>query len=105
MRVHPKQSGKRLYVKTWKHGWSRAEKKVVIGAVASWIWNIAKEHFPGAIEIVDLFRARQHLRDLARLLYPHDTRRRNVWIGLHQKRRLDKGKVARLVASLRSLQV
>jgi len=99
------QFGKRLYVEAWKRGWSRAEKKVVIGDGAPWIWNIAKEHFPGAIEIVDLFHARQHLWDLARLLYPNDTKRRNVWIGLHQKRWLDKGKVARLVASLRSLQV
>lgn len=99
------QFGKRLYVEAWKRGWSRAAKKVVIGDGAPWIWNIAKEHFPGAIEIVDLFHARQHLWDLARLLYPTDTKRRNAWIGLHQKRWLDKGKVAKLVASLRSRHV
>ena len=99
------QFGKRLYVEAWKRGWSRAEKKVVIGDGAPWIWNIAKEHFPGAIEIVDLFHARQHLWDLARLLHPTNTKRRNAWIGLHQKRWLDQGKIAKLVGSLRSLQV
>jgi hypothetical protein len=98
------QFGKRLYVEAWKRGWSRAEKKVVIGDGAEWIWNLAKEHFPGAIQIVDLFHARQHLWDLARLLYPNDTKRRNAWIGLHQKRWLDKGKIAKLVASLHSIQ-
>jgi hypothetical protein len=97
------QFGKRLYVEAWKRGWSRAEKKVVIGDGAEWIWNLAKQHFPGAIQIVDLFHARQHLWDLARLLYPNDAKRRNAWIGLHQKRWLDKGKIAKLVASLHSI--
>jgi fructose-specific component phosphotransferase system IIB-like protein len=95
--------GKRLYVEAWQRGWSRAEKKVVIGDGAEWIWNIAQEHFPGAIQIVDLFHARQHLGDLARLLHPTDTKRRNTWLGLHQKRWLDQGKIAKLVASLRAI--
>ena len=99
------QFGKRLYVEAWKRGWSRAEKKVVLGDGAEWIWNIAQLHFPAAIQIVDLFHARQHLWDLARLLHPHDTQRRHQWIGLHQKRWLDKGQIVKLVASLRSLQV
>jgi len=64
------QFGKRLYVEAWKRGWSRADKKVVIGDGAEWIWNVAQQDFPGAIQIVDLFHARQHLWDLARLLYP-----------------------------------
>ncbi len=98
------QFGKRLYVEAWKRGWSRAEKKVVIGDGAEWIWNLAREHFPGALQIVDLFHARQHLWDLARLLYPSDTKRRNAWIGLHQKRWLDKGRITKLVESLRRIQ-
>lgn len=98
------QFGKRLYVEAWKRGWSRAGQKVVIGDGAPWIWNLAKEHFPGATEIVDLFHARQHLWDLARCLYPNDTKRRKGWIGLHQKRWLDKGQIAKLVTSLRRIQ-
>ncbi len=99
------QFGRRLYVESWKRGWSRAEKKVVIGDGAEWIWNLANQHFPGAIQIVDLYHARQHLWDLARLLYPSDGKRQNAWIGLHQKRWLDKGKIGKLVASLRSIRV
>ena len=99
------QFGKRLYIEAWKRGWSRAQKKVVIGDGAEWIWNIAKEHFPGAVQIVDLYHARQHLWDLARLLYPNDSKGQNAWISLHQKRWLDKGKIGKLVASLRSIRV
>jgi hypothetical protein len=99
------QFGKRLYVEAWKRGWSRAERKVVIGDGAEWIWNLAQQHFPGAVQIVDLFHARQHLWDLARLLYPNQHKRQNDWVGLHQKRWLDKGKIGKLVASLRSIRV
>jgi hypothetical protein len=98
------QFGKRLYLEAWNRGWSRAANKVVLGDGAEWIWNLAKQHFPGAIQIVDLYHARQHLWDLARLLYPTHAKRRNAWIGLHQKRWLDRGKIPKLIASLRSIQ-
>jgi len=65
--------GNRLYLEIWNRGWSRAEKKVVIGDGAEWIWNNADLHFPGAIQIVDLFHARQHLWNVARVLHPGDT--------------------------------
>jgi hypothetical protein len=45
--------GKRIHREAWKRGCSRA-KKVVIGDGAEWIWNLVAEHFPGAIQIVDL---------------------------------------------------
>jgi hypothetical protein len=40
-------------------------------------------HFPGALQIVDLFHARQHLWDLARLLYPGDDAHQKQWILRH----------------------
>jgi transposase len=45
-------------------------KKVVIGDGAEWIWNLAHQDFPSAIQIVDLCHARQHLWELARKLRP-----------------------------------
>jgi len=66
--------GPRIYLEGWNRGWERAEKKVVIGDGAEWIWNIANARFPGAIQIVDLFHARQHLWDVARKLYPNQER-------------------------------
>jgi hypothetical protein len=96
--------GKRLYVEAWKRGWSRAEKKVVMGDGAEWIWNLAEQHFPGAVQIVDLYHARQHLWDLARRLHPNDEAAQKAWMKLHQKRLLDKGKIEKLVAAIRSIQ-
>ncbi|HMD98016.1 MAG TPA: UPF0236 family protein [Terriglobia bacterium] len=57
--------GRRIYVEACQRGWNRAKKKVVIGDGAPWIWNLAAEHFPGAVEIVDLYHAREHLWELA----------------------------------------
>ena len=95
--------GNRLYLEAWNRGWSLAEKKVVIGDGAEWIWNLAQQHFPGALQIVDLYHARQHLWTVARLLFPHDTGQQKAWMNIHQKRLLDKGKMEKLVLSLRSL--
>jgi hypothetical protein len=96
--------GKRLYLEAWNRGWSRAEKKVVIGDGAEWIWNIAQQHFPGAIQIVDLFHARQHVSELAHKLHPRDKVEREQWITVEQDH-LDEGRIEDLVCSLRSIRV
>jgi hypothetical protein len=45
--------GRRLYAEAWQRGWARAEKKVVLGDGAEWIWNQADLHFSDALQIVD----------------------------------------------------
>jgi hypothetical protein len=95
--------GKRIYLEAWNRGWSRAAKKVVMGDGAEWIWNLAEPYFPGAIQIVDLFHARQHLWELARRLYPNDEVNQKAWIKVHQRRLLDKGKIEKLVGALRAI--
>lgn len=95
--------GKRIYVEAWKRGWNRAEKKVVIGDGAEWIWNLAHQHFPGAIQIVDLYHARQHLWELARKLHPNDEIKQQRWMLLHHHL-LDHGKMKKLTTSLRSIR-
>jgi len=94
--------GKRIYVEAWKRGWSRAQKKVVLGDGAEWIWNLAQQHFPGAIQIVDLFHARQHLWELARKLHPNEQAKQKEWMRVHQDL-LDNGKMKKLTVALRSI--
>ncbi len=96
--------GRRIYVEACHRGWNRAQKKVVIGDGAPWIWNVAAEHFPGAVEIVDLYHARQHLWELAKKLWPTDERQRLRWAKKWQKR-LDGGRIESLVRGLRFLSV
>jgi hypothetical protein len=95
--------GRRLDQEAGKRGWSRALMRVVRGDGAEWIWNLAALHFPGAIHIVDLYHARQHLWELARRLYPNDEGKQRPWMKAHQKRLLDKGKIEKLVGVLRAI--
>jgi hypothetical protein len=96
--------GRRIYAEACRRGWNRAQKKVVMGDGAEWIWNLAAEHFSGALQIVDLYHARQHLWEVTRGLYPNDNAKQKAWMKAHQKRLLDKGKIAQLVSSLRSVR-
>jgi hypothetical protein len=93
--------GRRLYAEAWQRGWARAEKKVVLGDGAEWIWNQASLHFSDAIPIVDLYHAREHLWSLGAKLYPHDSPAQKRWV-MVRKDKLDEGKIERLVALLRS---
>jgi Uncharacterised protein family (UPF0236) len=95
--------GRRIYAEASRRGWSRALLKVVMGDGAEWIWNIAELHFPGAIQIVDLYHARQHLWEVARKLYPNDQVKQKAWMKMHQKL-LDRGKIEKLVDALRAIK-
>lgn len=95
--------GLRLYTEAWRRGWSRALKKVVLGDGAVWIWNLAGQHFPGAIQIVDLYHARQHLWELSAKLFPGDDRSRKRWLA-RSLGPLEKGKIEALVKILAALQ-
>lgn len=94
--------GYRIYTEAWRRGWEWATIKVVIGDGAVWIWNLADQHFPGAVQIVDLYHARQHLGDLAKLLHPNDPVVAKLWVE-PMKDLLDEGKIADLVARLREI--
>ena len=88
--------GYRIYTEAWRRGWEWAATKIVIGDGAVWIWNLADQHFPGAVQIVDLYHARQHLWDIAALLYPHDAAAKRRWM-VPLKDLLDHGRIELLV--------
>ncbi len=93
--------GKRLYLEAVNRGWNRAQKQVVIGDGAEWIWNIADEHFSGATQIVDIFHAREHLWELARKLHPNQEAQQKRWV-MRQQDKLDNGQIEKLVRSLKN---
>jgi len=93
--------GRRLYAEAHHRGWHRAKRQVVIGDGAPWIWNIANEQFPAAIQIVDLYHARQHLWELSGKLFVSDPKHRQRWVSQLQKK-LDAGKIESLVKTLRT---
>ena len=93
--------GRRIFAQAHRRGWGRAEKEVVLGDGAEWIWNLADLHFPGALQIVDLYHAREHLWKLAVQLFANDSRQKR-WVMARQDQ-LDNGRIERLASSLQSL--
>ncbi len=93
--------GLRFYTEAWQRGWSRAQKKVVIGDGAIWIWNLADQHFPRAIQIV--YHARQHLWELSAKLFFNDEQARRCWMAGRLKQ-LEAGQIESLVETFRGLQ-
>jgi hypothetical protein len=51
-----------------RRGADHVRQLTIIGDGAAWIWNTVAAKFPEATQIVDLYHAREHLYDLARLL-------------------------------------
>jgi hypothetical protein len=94
--------GPRIYTEAWRRGWEWATLRIVIGDGALWIWNLADLHFPGAIQIVDLYHARQHLWAVAALLFPNDSTHQQRWM-ITSQYLLDSGQIERLVKRLKKI--
>ena len=95
--------GRRLYAEAVRRGVGRAARVVVLGDGAPWIWGIADEHFPGAIQTVDLYHAREHVAELAKLVYGPGSAAAKAWAAAREQE-LDAGDVEQVVAAMRDLR-
>lgn len=95
--------GLRIYTEALRRGWDRADLKALMGDGAVWLWNIGDRHFPSAVQIVDIYHAREHLWNLAAKLYANDAARQKRWVMVVQDK-LDNGRIESLVTSLRALR-
>lgn len=90
--------GWRIYAEAVRRGLYHAKKVVILGDAAEWIHSIKEEHFPDAIQIVDLYHAREHVANLCKHLFGQIggdrevIRHRTRWWTL-----LDEGKVEKIV--------
>jgi Uncharacterised protein family (UPF0236) len=79
---------------------TQADRMAVIGDGAPWIWKIAHELFPRAIQIVDRFHVKEHLSDLSKLLYPHKPDQAKAW-ATRRHEELDSGRLPDLLRAIR----
>jgi hypothetical protein len=84
-----------------RRGFDQAPRRVVLGDGAVWIWNVADEACPGAIQIVDLFHAKEHLASLATAIFGAPGDRATAWTHARYAD-LDAGHLRRLVRALRA---
>ena len=96
--------GALLYAEALRRGLHHAERVVVLGDGAPWIWNLADEHFPRSLQVVDLYHAREHVHALGAQAFPtpgEDSRR---WLAARLAD-LERGDIDHLVQSARDLQL
>ena len=84
-----------------RRGFERAARRAVLGDGAVWIWNLATEHFPGAVQIVDRFHAKQHLSDVGKAVYGATSALARAW-ARERHDELDAGALDAVLGALRT---
>jgi hypothetical protein len=84
-----------------RRGADHVRQLTILGDGAAWIWGIATAKFPEATQIVDLYHAREHLHDLARLLEFMLLDRKDEWLAARLED-LDYGYIDGIMAAART---
>ena len=61
--------GKRIEAEAIRRGLSNPHRVVVLGDGAAWIRNLCELRFPDALQIVDLYHAKEHVANLCKLIF------------------------------------
>jgi len=96
----PSEFAQRVDREARRRGFDQASRRVVLGDAAPWIWNLADEQLPCAIQIVDLFHAKGHLDDVAKAIYGAGSDLAEQW-AKQRRDELDQGKLHAILAALR----
>jgi len=97
--AQPSPFAARVERETTRRGFDRAARRVVLGDGAVWIWNIASEYFPDAIQIVDRFHAKQKISDVGKAIYGATSDLAHAWARMRHDE-LDTGALCAIVAAL-----
>lgn len=94
--------GALLYALAQQQGLSRAQQVVVLGDGAPWIWRQVEEHFPGAVQIVDLWHAKQHVWQVAHAVFGRSSAAGTNW-AQQACSQLVPGQIEDLIAAIQAL--
>jgi len=95
--------GLRIYTEAVRRGLNRAQKVILLGDGAVWIRGLGEDHFPEAVQIVDLYHALEHLSGLGKLFYGPTGSIVSRWIET-QSVELREGDIEKVIASMRRLR-
>lgn len=75
----PKIFGKKMWAEARGRHWEQAIDNLVIGDGATWIWNLAAEHFHTSRQLVDWYHASEHLANTGKILYGEGSPKAHRW--------------------------
>lgn len=96
---HASEFAQRVFRETTRRRFDHATRRAVLGDGAPWIWNLANEQCPGAIEVVDRFHAKQHLSELGAAIWGEYEELRSHWIA-DRIADLDRGDIETLITRI-----
>ena len=97
----PSAFAQRVRREAERRGFPQAQRRVVLGDGALWIWSLCQEMFPGAIQIVDLWHAFERLWDVSKQLHAGREAAIEAWAEARCDE-LESGRFEAVLAVLRS---
>ena len=77
--LEAKDFGKLLWATGCQQQAQLADELIFLGDGAEWIWNLVREHYPEAIQIVDWFHATEYIAPVAKAAFS-DEDKQQTWI-------------------------
>ena len=88
--------GRLAWTESYRQGVEEAQEVVVLGDGAAWIWALAEEHWPKAVQILDFWHASEHLWSMGKALFGEEDERVGPWVKV-AKGRLRQGKIQEMI--------
>ena len=76
----PLELGRRLHWEGLREGLGRARKLLYLGDGAEWVWNLKKDRWDSALELLDFYHGTEHLWDLGRALHGEQEPALSQWV-------------------------
>jgi hypothetical protein len=78
---------------------TEANRTVIIGDGAPWIWKIADELFPSAVQIVDRYHVKEYLCRVGKAIFGAESEKSRNWVERRHDE-LDKGRFSHLIRAI-----
>ena len=100
----PLEFGRRLHWEALRGGLGRARAVLVVADGAPWIWNVARDRWQHATEVLDFYHAIEHLWTLGRALKGDDEAVAGAWVE-PRRHRLRHGQQKQVLAEIAALKI
>jgi hypothetical protein len=91
---------RRVLREAHRRGFAKAKRRCILGDGANWIWNLATDFFPDAIQILDRYHVKQTLSTVATEIWGADSELGPPWAE-ERHSELDAGNVDAIVKALK----
>lgn len=76
----PSELGRRLHWEALREGLGRARQTLYVGDGAEWVWNLKKDRWASALELLDFYHGSEHLWTLGRALHGEEEPALSEWV-------------------------